>query len=102
MDVRNPAPPLVLVFWKCLVDNKDISANPRARNPPKSIGNLKKSIGWGGRGGWGMDFYRFPVDLGGFLACGFAFISLLSTKHYRTCGSLIIPSPVAHTTCTCV
>ena len=28
------------VFWRCLVDNTDISANPRARNPPKSIGNL--------------------------------------------------------------
>ena len=23
-----------------------------------------------------MDFYRFPMDLGGFLACGFALISL--------------------------
>ena len=34
---QNPAPPLVLVFWECLEDNKDISANPRARNPFKSI-----------------------------------------------------------------
>ena len=28
--------PLVLVFWTCLLDNKDISANPHVRNWPKS------------------------------------------------------------------
>ena len=63
-----------LVFWKCLVDNNNMNANPRARNPPKSSRNRQKSTvkrpqplptcwGWGaggwvgrtlgGRGGWG-------------------------------------------------
>ena len=48
--------PTSAVFCKCLVDNKDISANPRARKPPKSIGNLKKPTlkhpPLGGMGGW--------------------------------------------------
>ena len=44
VDEQNPAPPLVLVFWKYLVDNKGIYANPHARSPPKSIGNLQTSI----------------------------------------------------------
>ena len=44
VDEQNTAPPLILVFWKCLVDNKDINANPHATNPPKSIGNLYTSI----------------------------------------------------------
>ena len=30
-----------------------------------------------------VDFFRFPMDLGGFLAHGFALISLLSTKHFQ-------------------
>ena len=30
-----------------------------------------------------MDFYRFPMDLGGFLARGFALISLLFTRHFH-------------------
>ena len=33
VDEQNPAPPLVLVLWKCFVDNKDISANPQAIHP---------------------------------------------------------------------
>ena len=38
-----------------------------------------------GRGGgcFIMDFCRFPMDLGGCLARGFAFISLLSTRHFH-------------------
>ena len=46
---------------------------------------------WGhvGRGGgcFTMDFCRFPIDLGGFLARGFAFISLLSTKYFQNISS---------------
>ena len=45
----------------------------------------KGGSGWGGRGHVGrgcgcftMDLNRFPMDLGGFLARGFALISLLS------------------------
>ena len=49
-----------------------------------------------GRGGgcFTLKFFRFPMDLGGFLAHGFALISLLSTRRHRTFGILIIPSPV--------
>ena len=36
VDEQNPAPPLVLVFWKYLIDNKNRSANPHARDPPKT------------------------------------------------------------------
>ena len=99
----------VLVFWKCLVDNKDIHANSCARSPPKSIGNLQESIMkhpqplpicWGvrGAGGWGrwghmgrgsecftMDICRFLAEFDGFLAHGLALISdsLLSTEHVQ-------------------
>ena len=30
-----------------------------------------------------LDFCRFRIDVAGFLACGFAFISLLSTRHFQ-------------------
>ena len=38
---------------------------------------------WRGGGCFTLDFWRFPVDLDGFLACGFAVISLLSTRHIQ-------------------
>ena len=40
VDEQNPAPPLILVFWKCLVDDKNINANPCARYLCKYTGNL--------------------------------------------------------------
>ena len=38
-----------------------------------------------GRGGlcFTMNVWRFPMDLDGFLACGFPLIFLLSTKHFQ-------------------
>ena len=80
------------------------NADPYARNPFKSNGNLQKSIvehppplptcpllpstcapqhvGIGG-GGFTTDFCRLPMDLGGFLAWGVACISLLVTRHVQ-------------------
>ena len=34
-------------------------------------------------------YLQIFIDLGGFLACGFAVISLLSTSYFRTCGQFI-------------
>ena len=60
----------------------------------KYIRNIEGRGGWGGAGVGGghvgrgggcftLDFCRFPLDLGGFLARGFTCIFLLSTRHFQ-------------------
>ena len=59
------------------------------KHPPPFSHMLGRG-GHGGRGGRGFttDLFRFPVDFSGYLARGFALISLLSTKpSFGACGA---------------
>ena len=103
---------LGLVSWKCLVDSGTINANPRARHPPQSNGNLQNSIvqhppllptcrggNWGAGGLWGMweevgrgggcltmhnTTFRFPMDYHRFCRWICVYISIIYKAFQKT------------------